>query len=168
MKRGTIIASATALAAVIGLTAVATTSFAHGPVGDRAGMGTHGQTGMHQGMMGGHRARMLQMLDTNGDGAVGGDEARSAMLEQLKSFDADGDGALSLEEFATMHAVHTRPMTVDRFQFHDDDGDGKVTAEEMTAPFAMMMRRMDKNGDGKISDDDMRGHHPGGSMMKRN
>lgn len=99
--------------------------------------------------------RMFEMLDTDKDGAVGGDEARAAMLEQLKTFDAGGDGAFSIEEFAAMWAAHMRPMMVRRFQFHDAVGDGKVTSEEMTAPFDRMLRMMDRNGDGKIGPDDM-------------
>ena len=120
-------------------------------------------------MMGGqHRMRMFEMLDTNSDGAVGEDEGRAAILEQLKSFDADGNGSLSLKEFEAMHAAHIRPHMVDRFQFHDDDGDGEITTEEMTGPFARMIRWMDRNGDGQISPDDMhhRGQGHGMGMMR--
>ena len=171
MKRGTVLMAAAAITATLGLTVVATTSFAHGPGSERrAGMPMSGDMGTHHGMMGGHRARMFQMLDTDADGTVGKDEGRAAILEQLESFDADGDGTLSLDEFEKMHATHMRPMMVDRFQFHDDDGDGQVTAEEMTAPFAMMIRWMDRNGDGALSPDDMRGgrgEHRMGPMKNR-
>ena len=53
--------------------------------------------------------------------------------------------------------------------------DGKVTSAEMTAPFEMMLKRMDRNRDGKIGPDDMHrrpaasagGHHKGGGAPKK-
>lgn len=171
MKRGTIVALAIGAVAIVGLGTLSGTVLAHDP--ERGGMGMGGgmmgMGGDHMGMggmMGGHRMRMFEMLDADGDGAIGADEARTAMVGQMQAFDADGDGALSLEEFAAMHAAHTRPMMVDRFQFHDEDGDGKITEDEMTAPFQRMMRWMDHNGDGKVSPDDMR-EHMGGRGMGR-
>ncbi len=167
MKRRTIAAILAGTAIVVGGAALTTTSFAHGPGGDGAGMpGQMGQMGMQGGMMmgGQHRMRMFEMLDTNGDGAVGEDEGRAAILEQLKTFDKDGNGTLSLEEFGAMHAAHMRRQMVDRFQFHDDDGDGQITAEEMSMPFGRMIRWMDRNGDGQLSPDDMHGRSQGHNM----
>lgn len=170
MKRGSKLTLGAAAVLALGLGGLAATSYAHERGAGRGGgmgMMNHGggmgmmNHGGGMGMGGGHRMRMFEMLDTDKDGAVGGEEARAAMLEQLKKFDADSDGNLSLDEFAAMWAAHMRPMMVDRFQFHDDDGDGSVTPEELTAPFARMMRRMDKNGDGKIGPDDMQRHGGG-------
>ena len=174
MKRGTLAAVLAGAAAIVGVTALTTAGYAHGPGRDGAGLSGHmGQMGMQGGMMmgGQHRMRMFEMLDTNSDGAVGEEEGRAAILEQLTSFDSDGDRSLSLEEFDAMHAAHMRPHMVDRFQFHDDDGDGKVTADEMTAPFGRMMQWMDRNGDGQLSPDDMHSRvqgHGMGMMRDRN
>jgi hypothetical protein len=41
---------------------------------------------------------------------------------ELKTYDTDANGKLSLEEFAVMHAAQTRSMTVRAFQMHDADG----------------------------------------------
>lgn len=173
MKRGTLAAVLAGAVAIVGVAALTTAGYAHGPGRDGAGMrGQMGQMGMQGGMMGGqHHMRMFEMLDTNSDGAVGEEEGRAAILEQLTSFDSDGDGSLSLEEFNAMHAAHMRPHMVDRFQFHDDDGDGKITADEMTTPFARMMQWMDRNGDGQLGPDDMHGRGQGhgmGMMRDRN
>ena len=107
-------------------------------------------------------AEMLRMFDQNGDGAVTRAEAAAAQAEMLARFDANGDGTLSLDEFSALHAEFTRSRMVDRFQRLDDDGDGQVTAAEMERPLDRMARRMDRDDDGDIDDDDfeeMRGRH---------
>jgi len=80
-------------------------------------------------------------FDADEDGNVTPEELRTGLLDALKTYDADGNGTLSLDEFETMHTAHIREMTVDRFQGLDADGDGQVTAEEIAAP-ADRMRRM--------------------------
>jgi Ca2+-binding EF-hand superfamily protein len=52
-----------------------------------------------------------------------------------------------------------RERMVDRFQAHDDDGDGLVTAEEFGEPFTRMLSRLDENGDGELSRDELRDRH---------
>jgi Ca2+-binding EF-hand superfamily protein len=67
---------------------------------------------------------------------------------ELTTYDTDANGTLSLEEFAVMHAAHTRPMTVRAFQMHDADGDAQVTEAEMAAMAAMMEDHMsERQGD---------------------
>ena len=102
----------------------------------------------HQGGMVGHgfagpggMGHMQGAFDADNDGTVTPDELRAGLLEALSTYDADGNGMLSLDEFETMHTAHIREMTVDRFQVLDADGDGQVTAEEMAAPADRMQRR---------------------------
>ncbi|MGR3271734.1 EF-hand domain-containing protein, partial [Thalassococcus profundi] len=78
-------------------------------------------------------------------GALEPGAAMKAMQDRLAEFDADGDGALSLAEFETLHAAMIRKQTVDHFQHLDADGDGRVTKEEMTAPAHRMQMRMKKH-----------------------
>ena len=161
---------------VLGLGGLTVASSAHergtghgGGMGMRnhgGGMGMMGRGGPGKSMA--HRMRMLEMLDTNKDGSVGAEEARAAVLEQMKTYDADGDGNLSLDEFKAMWAAEMRRTMVDRFQFHDDDGNGSITTEEMTAPVARMIRMMDRDGDGEISTGDMRHGRGSGQRKHRN
>ena len=65
----------------------------------------------------------------------------AGIQSELKTYDTDANGTLSLDEFAAMHAAHTRPMTVGAFQMHDADGDAQVTEAEM-ATMAMMMQSL--------------------------
>lgn len=124
------------------------------------GMGMMGR-GMGCGMMRGmgprHCMRLMEMADSDNDGTVSAEEASSFWSGEFKAYDANGDGTLSLEEFATMHAAHTRPMMVDRFQFFDEDGDAGVTEDELQKPFERMRRFMGRAGDATMGPRGMRG-----------
>ena len=83
------------------------------------------------------------------------------MQAEIKTYDTDTNGTLSLAEFDTMHAAHTRTMMVRAFQMHDEDGDGQVTEAEMATMAAMMqmMKKMmagpgmrDAGNDGMMDD----------------
>ena len=136
------------------------------------GQGQRGQ-GMGQGMMGwgtmrgrgmmmghgmmacramhgmGPRAciRLMELADADDNGRVSPKEASQFWTQQLERYDANGDGSLSIEEFAQMHAAHTRPVMVDRFQFFDEDGDAKVTESELKTPFRRMLMIFSQDGD---------------------
>ena len=133
--------------------------------GETGGMGA-GMMGMGGAMMGG-ADHMQRLFDANDDGTVSPEELRAGLLDALKTYDADGNGMLSLAEFETLHAAHIREHTVDRFQAFDADGDGQVTSEEFAAPAdrikrMMMMRSGNMPGqDGGMMD----GEQPG-SMMQ--
>jgi Ca2+-binding EF-hand superfamily protein len=138
----------TATKITLGLLALAGAGAAVTASADASGWRDHGRRGGPGG------PEMLQMLDTNDDGAVTREEAAAAQAGWLARFDADGDGSLSLTEFEGLFAELARPRMVDGFQRLDDDGDGKVTAAEMAQPFDRMARRMDRDDDGDIDEDD--------------
>jgi len=123
-----------------------------GMMGGQGGMGDmgdmmqmmmrmHGQMNgggmMGSGMMGG---AFDEAFDADGDGTVAPAELRAGLEAQLAGNDADGDGALSLDEFEALHSAMIRSLMVDRFQAFDEDGDGRITAEEITAPAARLER----------------------------
>ncbi|MBV1723440.1 MAG: EF-hand domain-containing protein [Hoeflea sp.] len=108
--------------------------------GETSGMGA-GMMGMGEPMMGG-ADHMQRLFDADDDGTVSPEELRTGLLDELKTYDADGNGMLSLAEFETLHAAHIREHTVDRFQAFDADGDGQVTSEEFAAPADRIKRMM--------------------------
>lgn len=143
MKRSTKFALAAVAAlglAVIALPVVAQqTQMQHGGMmNDGMGM-MGGGMGM---MMGGAQSYAMAKFDTNKDGMLSPEEMTVGVQSELKTYDTDTNGKLSLEEFAVMHAAHTRPMTVRAFQMHDADGDAQVTEAEMAAMAAMMQSHM--------------------------
>ena len=93
---------------------------------------------MMGGMMGGHNSFAMRLFDANKDGTLTPEEMTMGMQGEIKTYDTDKSGSLSLAEFAVMHAAHTRTMMVRAFQMHDEDGDGQVTEAEMAAMATMM------------------------------
>ena len=111
------------------------------PVAAQQGMmdGRHDMMG--GGMMSGMNSYAMRMFDANKDGTLTPEEMTAGMQAEVKTYDTDTSGTLSLAEFEAMHAAHTRTMMVRAFQMHDEDGDGEVTEAE-TATMAAMMQMM--------------------------
>ena len=112
--------------------------------GDMQGGMPGSADGKGMAMMDGSMMRM--MMGAGMMGAPDPGAAIKAMQSRLTEFDADGDGALSLAEFETLHAAMIREQTVDRFQYFDADGDGRITKDEMTAPARRMEMRREMPG----------------------
>jgi len=186
MKRSTTrILTATAIAG-IGLAGLAAVSLADGAGmrpwnmhdGGNYGMGGYGMGGHHMGGsgyggrhmggsgFGGGMHGMILGFDANEDGKLTQEEIDTGRANQLKKFDKDGDGMLTLGEYEALWIDAMRERMVDRFQGHDDDGDGKVTAEEFGERFADMVKFMDTNGDGILDESDMRAHHDGAGYRR--
>lgn len=152
MKRKTILTlGATATAALIA--AIAIPAIAAGPDGwgpghmmqmmqDHAGPGMmmqrggHGATGM--GEMSENPA--YQSFDADADGTVSTAELEAGLAWLLAEHDADGNGALSPDEFAAVFAQVTRDMAARPFAMLDADQSGEIGAEEMAFPAQMMAR----------------------------
>ena len=113
------------------------------------------------GGLGGDLAERVMSFDSNGDGKVTKDEMPERMKERLlPRADANGDGALDKQEakqFAgQMGQGRSGPASpggdfVDRVMGLDKNGDGKVTKDEMPERMkGRLLPRADTNGDGAI------------------
>ncbi|MEQ9606855.1 MAG: hypothetical protein RLN99_04235, partial [Kiloniellaceae bacterium] len=109
---------------------------------------------------GGPMFRMLESFDTNEDGKLSQEEIDQSRGERFGRFDGDADQALTLQEYEQLWLDAMREVMVDRFQDLDADGDAKVTAEEFKRPFAKMVQRRDRNGDGVIDREDFQRQGP--------
>jgi EF-hand domain pair len=67
--------------------------------------------------------------ECRGPGGPGGPGGAAMMQELFVQADADGNGALSLEEFRTLHSLREEAI----FTRLDTDGDGLVSADELAA-----------------------------------
>ena len=142
-----------AAVAALGVAAVAVPVIAQQAQMQDGGMMGNGMMGGGMGMMGGDmmggaQSYAMATFDTNKDGTLSPEEMTAGIKAEIKKYDTDANGSLSLEEFAVMHAAHTRQMTVRAFQMHDADGDAQVTEAEMSAMAAMMQNHMGGQQDG--------------------
>ena len=126
------------LCLIAGLGFAAPVAAQQGMMGGRDGL----MGGMMGGMMSGMNSYAMRTFDANKDGILTPEEMTAGMQAEVKTYDADTNGTLSLAEFEVMHAAHTRTMMVRAFQMHDEDGDGQVTEAEIAAMAAMMQMMM--------------------------
>ena len=129
--------------------------------------------------------KLVRMLDADNDGAVSKLEAVS-LIEKFAEFDADGDGKLQPHELlgpppADPASGGERPMA-DRgsyrgrgdsgmrrdgdrppqrdpqafFKRMDKDGDGKLSGDELPPFMKSRLESLDKDGDGAIAADELR------------
>lgn len=117
-----------------------------GKQGDHSDMGQN--MGGSKGMMRGASAAVMERFDADKDGTLTAEEIAAGVQAEIKTYDKDGNGALSLDEFAALHADQTRPQTVRAFQMHDPDGDAQVTEAEMIAMAEDMQSHQGQGAEG--------------------
>jgi Ca2+-binding EF-hand superfamily protein len=142
MERKTKIWLAAGASALLGIAAVAGVA--------EADRGNHGMHGMQQGGV----TALMERYDANNDGSLSQEEIDSNRTQWHADSDQDKSGDLTIAEFETLWLKARREMMVREFQEFDRDGDGKVTLDEYKAPLAMLIARMDRNGDGVINRED--------------
>ncbi|AZO67273.1 MULTISPECIES: EF-hand domain-containing protein [unclassified Mesorhizobium] len=94
--------------------------------------------------------RILQRLDTNGDGAISRDEMLAARERMFTKLDRNGDGVIGEKEIEG-----ARDAIIDR-------------ADAAQARLGNRWRRMDTNGDGKVSEVEFRNRMPLFDLADRN
>lgn len=107
----------------------------------------HGGWDHHRG---GDAMKMFDQFDANHDGTVTKAEVDTHIASQIKQFDKNGDGKLSLDEFQALWLQQQHERTVRAFQHFDVNGDTELTQAEMAQPYTRLVQRLDRNGDGAI------------------
>lgn len=132
-----------------------------GPKGPRAGgPGGPGGPGMAE--------FLIERFDVDEDGTITAAEIEAVNAERVGNYDTDGDNALTLEEFTALWTDTNKERIVREFQQLDPDGDASVTLEEYSERFDKMMSRLDRDDDGVIGEDELRGPRgPGKGMGPR-
>ena len=149
------------IAAVIGGVAIAGASYAARGDGGHYGFMRHGGHGMGflaRGQFGLMAMEVFESIDADGDGKLIQAEIDKVRNDRHAANDTDGDGNLTLDEFAGIWHETTRPLTVRAFQMLDTDGNAVITRAEYDRPLAKVVERFDRNADGALSPTD-RWHH---------
>jgi EF hand len=113
------------------------------------------------------RLPLVQALDTNHDGIIDSNEIANASAELL-TLDKNGDGQLTPDEYlpprpknADQMGQGFRPPPSPVIQALDVNHDGIIDANEI-ANAPAELETLDKNGDGQLTPDEYRPHHPPG------
>ncbi len=124
--------------------------------------------GNGEGHRGGHGkgGRHMQIVDANGDGVIGDDEAATLADHAFNRIDSDGSGDVSVDEFSTVRGEGhgwrnwfgsgaQNDAAVDglkaKFATLDADKDGKLTKGEFLADAKARFTAADTDKDGKVS-----------------
>ncbi len=121
---------------------------------------------------------MFERFDKNGDGFVSKEEFAAGRTAMFAKLDANGDGVIDQAELdkarEAWHQRANKPAQTDNntqtqaqskehrggfMKRMDTNGDGKITAQEFAAAGDQMFARLDKNADGRIAKDEVPHHH---------
>ncbi len=129
----------------------------------------HGKKAMRSGSRrgGGYVMALMERFDTDKDGKITRAEFDEVRARAFGGADADGNSAITLEEFATIWQDLNNDRIVRGFQRLDTDGDLKITQDEYAARSSSFVKRHDRNGDGVVTKADRRtGKHKGKKMHR--
>lgn len=99
-------------------------------------------------------------MDINGDGEITADEMSEKNAAFIEAADADGNGAVSKDEMKAYHKAKREERRAKRSA--DANGDGIVDRTEFLNAAQERFDKMDKDGNGVLSEDEQRrkrGHH---------
>ena len=113
------------------------------------------------------RAEMFAMLDANEDGQISAEEF-AARPDRFDRVDTNGDGRLTLAEITALGEDRAERRAERMMARLDTNGDGAVSRDEIEARRdpARMFDRLDANDDGVVSEEEFAdarfGHRKGG------
>src|SRR5579885_415517 len=100
---------------------------------------------------------MLQKMDTNGDGRISLDEYLAAAKTKFQALDAVNKGSIDAATIAASPAAERRLEHRAEFMVKhlDTAGNGYVTEDDVVAAAKRRFARLDKDGDGKLTPDEL-------------
>ncbi|TLP67904.1 calcium-binding protein [Parasedimentitalea maritima] len=95
----------------------------------------------------------FEKLDADGNGEITQAEVDGLKAARFAAADANGDGALSLEELQAQGMKKAEQRAAGMLERHDANGDGVLSQDELPKPrrSGHMFERMDADGNGTIS-----------------
>lgn len=111
----------------------------------------------------GRAANMLRRLDSNGDGRISLDEYLAAATQRFQAIDAEHHGSVDAAAIASSPAALERiDRRAERLVHRlDTAGNGYVTQAEFVLAAQNRFTRLDANGDGRLTPDELAAAHHG-------
>ncbi len=110
---------------------------------------------MHDGKH--HRGQRFERLDANNDGSLSSEEFLAGATGRFDKADANSDGVLTEDELVERIMRRKAERRAARMMKRMDyNGDGKVTKDEIESRAKKRFALMDGNDDGKIEKSEMR------------
>lgn len=97
----------------------------------------------------------FRKFDTNKDGLLSQEELEAGRDGVFAAADTSGDGVLTQEEFVENKLAKPREIHSKRFIVRDANGDGSLTPDENKGNIPLIFERLDTNGDGFISREEL-------------
>jgi len=114
----------------------------------------------------------MHAMDTDQDGQLSATEHANGAKRMFDAADANGDDVLTAAEMHEAHPTKAEgdygglKSAAEKIAVIDTDKDGKLTAAEHASGAHAIFLRMDTNGDGLVSADEMQAGHD--ALLKKN
>jgi Ca2+-binding EF-hand superfamily protein len=109
-----------------------------------------------------HEQERFTQMDTNKNGVIERAEIERMPEEHFARIDADKSGTLTQAELANGHPKHEGKGPGELKGLHGDtNNDGVVTKAEAQANVQQLVKKIDADGDGKLTQEELAKGHPG-------
>jgi len=99
--------------------------------------------------------RMLKKMDTDGDGKISSVEFQAAAAARFNAIDTQGTGKITAEQIANSKFAKDRDEKFAEHEVKKIGSNGVITKDQYLAAAQSRFAKLDKNGDGYITADEM-------------
>ncbi len=111
---------------------------------------------------------MLKKMDSDGDGKISSAEFQAAAAARFNAIDSQGTGKITAEQIANSKPAKERDQKLAEREVKKIGSNGVITKDQYLAAAQARFAKLDRNGDGYITADEMPAGHgaqrkPGGA-----